>query len=112
MAQLVALLHIRGIHTAVVSNKADQMAKQIVKALFSQDVFDEVAGMKEGIAPKPNPEALLNICRTWKVEPQECVMVGDSNVDILTGDNAGMVSVGVAWGFRGRAELELSLIHI
>ena len=33
-------------------------------------------------------------------------MVGDSDVDIITAENAGMRSIGCVWGFRGREELE------
>ena len=39
-------------------------------------------------------------------EPSECVFVGDSDVDMRTGNNAGMISLGVLWGYRDRATLE------
>ena len=37
---------------------------------------------------------------------EEVVYIGDSNVDMQTGINAGVRTVGVTWGFRSRAELE------
>ncbi|MDD6174598.1 MAG: HAD family hydrolase [Firmicutes bacterium] len=108
MKELPELLRTGGIRTAVVSNKADRMVKQIVGGLFAPAAFDEVFGMREGVAPKPDPQALLQICRTWEIAPENCAMVGDSDVDILTGKNAGMITIGAAWGFRGRRELQQS----
>ena len=39
------------------------------------------------------------------VAPRDCAYVGDSDVDMMTARNAGMTAVGVAWGFRGAAEV-------
>ena len=39
------------------------------------------------------------------VKPDECLFVGDTNVDIFTAKNAGITSVGALWGFRTRSEL-------
>lgn len=108
MKELAVLLRFRGVQTAVVSNKADSLVNKIVGGLFPSATFGTVHGMREGIAPKPDPEALLLICKEWGIAPEECAMIGDSNVDILTGKNAGMFTAGVAWGFRGRKELEES----
>ena len=38
--------------------------------------------------------------------PEDVAYVGDSNVDMQTGLNAGVRTIGVTWGFRDRAELE------
>ena len=38
--------------------------------------------------------------------PAQCAFIGDSAVDVATGQAAAMRTVGVAWGFRDRAELE------
>ena len=42
------------------------------------------------------------------VKKEECIYVGDTSVDMQTGKNAGLYSVGVLWGFRCRKELEES----
>ena len=40
------------------------------------------------------------------VLPQDTYFIGDSEVDVLTGKNAGMKTVAVSWGFRDRKVLE------
>ena len=46
------------------------------------------------------------ICRELGFEAAETVFIGDSEVDIKTGENAGMLKVGVSWGYRPRDVLE------
>ena len=38
--------------------------------------------------------------------PEQCVYVGDSDVDILTARNAGIPCISVSWGFRSREFLK------
>ncbi len=40
------------------------------------------------------------------IEREEIAYVGDSDVDMQTGRNAGVTTIGVTWGFRSRQELE------
>ena len=39
------------------------------------------------------------------VKPCECIMIGDSNIDFHTAENAGMTHIGVSWGYRDEAFL-------
>ena len=87
----------KGIKLAVLSNKPHRQTKKVVERIFGEDVFDCVQGQKEGIARKPDPAGIYRL--------EECLYVGDSEVDVETGRNAGVRMVGVSWGFRSREVL-------
>ena len=44
--------------------------------------------------------------RYFGASAEECIYIGDSDVDVMTAKNAGLASVGVLWGFRDRKTLE------
>lgn len=103
--EMVARLQEQGIKIAVVSNKPHDRTLDVVNKLFGLDAFDAVIGMKEGRNGKPDPAGALEAAQLLGVEPSECAFVGDTNVDMRTGTNAGMIRVGVLWGFRDKKEL-------
>ena len=94
----------RGIRLGLLSNKPDSETQLLARHFFP-DRFDAVAGSRPGVPLKPDPAALYAMLATLSVSPDETVYVGDSNVDMQTARNAGIFSVGVAWGFRGAEEL-------
>ena len=95
----------QGMQLAVISNKPHEAAQNVVKELYG-DVFDVVLGQRPGIPKKPDPMGARIVLDYFGVKPEECLYVGDTNVDMQTGKRAGMYTVGVLWGFRDRAELE------
>lgn len=96
----------KGIKIAVVSNKPHERTLEVVETLFGKGFFDMVVGQREGIAKKPDPVGVLEAVRAFGLAPEECLYIGDTNVDMETGHRAGMFTVGVLWGFRDREELE------
>ena len=103
--ELLVKLHARNICTAVLSNKPDFATREIVGELFADNRFEIVRGALEGVPLKPDPSSVLGIISELGQSPQQSVFVGDTAVDMATGVNAGMRSVGVTWGFRDADEL-------
>jgi phosphoglycolate phosphatase len=106
IAELLKELKTYGIKLAVVSNKPNDVTKKIILELFGEKTFDIVFGQREGVPRKPHPQGALNACEHMHVQPQQCVFLGDSAVDMQTAIAAGMFPVGALWGFRDREELE------
>jgi phosphoglycolate phosphatase len=104
--ELLAGLAARGIPRAVISNKPDPLTQKVVAGLFPGAGFAFVRGETPGFPRKPDPASPLDIAGRLGLMPGEVIYLGDSNVDMLTAHNAGMIAVGAAWGFRGREELE------
>lgn len=55
---------------------------------------------------KPHPDPINWVARELGVDAAECLLVGDTTVDITAAARAGAQSVGVLCGFGERAELE------
>ena len=102
--ELLADLRKQGIELAVLSNKPDNVVQDVVR-LFFGETFSYVLGHLPPNEIKPNPNTALMICDKFGVSPKETAFIGDTNVDIKTGKNAGMKTVGVTWGFRDKDEL-------
>ncbi|MBO7148456.1 MAG: HAD family hydrolase [Clostridia bacterium] len=105
ITELVEKLGEMGIKQAVLSNKPDFAVKSNVSHFFG-DSFDKVYGARDGVPLKPDPAMLKALLDELGIKPDECVYVGDTDVDMKTGRAAGAYTVGVLWGFRDRAELE------
>ena len=68
-------------------------------------IRDRVYGERAGVPRKPDPTAALGVAAELGVAPAECAFIGDTAVDVRTARAAGMVAVGVSWGFRDAEEL-------
>lgn len=104
--ELLETLKAKKIRIAVLSNKPHARTIENIETIFGKGYFDLVYGEQPGIPKKPDPAGVHRILDVWKIKPQECLYVGDTNTDMKTGIGAGLVTVGVLWGFRGRKELE------
>lgn len=106
MKELLDTLKSRGMKIAVVTNKNHERAIENIELVYGTDYFDLIMGEQDGIRRKPDPAMALMTAEKLGVSPSECLYFGDTNTDMKTGMNAGMDTVGVTWGFRGREELE------
>lgn len=96
----------RGVKLAVFSNKPHQQTVDVVERIFGKGVFDRIQGQCEAFPRKPDPAGLRDILSEFGAERSEGIYIGDSEVDMKTGRAAGMLTVGVNWGFRTKELLE------
>ena len=106
MKEQLNFLKERGLKLAVVTNKPDNAAKEMVTHLFGENTFDLITGAIDGVPHKPAPNSTLNTLKALGCTPEEALYIGDSNVDMQTARNAKIKSIGVLWGFRSKQELE------
>ena len=105
---LLEELKSRGLAIAVFTNKPHQQAVDVVESIFGRGMFDEIRGQREGFPKKPDPAGLFEITKDLGIKKDEVIYVGDSEVDVQTGKNAQVLTVGVNWGFRSKEILERS----
>jgi len=103
--ELLFRLKERGIRLGVVSNKTDPAVRPIIEHYFP-NTFDFAVGEREGIRKKPAPDSLNECMQVLGSDRLHTLYVGDSDVDMLTAQNAQTHCVLVSWGYRDRALLE------
>ena len=105
ITDLLADLRARGVALAVLSNKPHTFTTEIVAKLFPEHTFAAVLGHREGMPHKPDPAGALEIAAALGCAPENCILIGDSTMDLETARNAGMVSIAVTWGYHDRERL-------
>lgn len=103
--EMLQILKKKGYAMGVVSNKPDFAVKDLAKRYF-KDMISVAIGESEEVRRKPAPDTVEQAAKALGVPLQDCIYVGDSEVDIETAGNCKIPCVSVSWGFRERALLE------
>lgn len=103
--ELLYQLNRLGIKTAVLSNKPDEFISDILNKVYPNHRFDVAWGKKPDLPTKPDGTSLLKMLDLFGFNCEQCLYIGDSDVDVKTAKNAGVDMLGVSWGFRGTKEL-------
>lgn len=104
-SEMLEILAEKGILTAVLSNKPDEFVAEILKKLYPNHTFAAAWGKKPEYKCKPDGESLRAMLSLFDIHPDECIYIGDSDVDVFTAQNGTVHMAGVSWGFRGKEEL-------
>ena len=109
---ILEVLKDKGLHFAVASNKYQEGTQSLVEKFFGKYDFVKILGQREGRPIKPDPQIVDEAMEGVPgIRKDEVIYVGDSNVDMETGINAGVRTIGVTWGFRTREELQAYSPH-
>ena len=106
--ELLSVLSEMQLQCSVLTNKPHSFAIEMVKRYFPDHPFASVHGAREGEPRKPDPAAALQIADELSVKPAEMCFLGDTWTDMKTAGDAGMLPIGVLWGFRSGKELRES----
>ncbi|MBZ8117178.1 HAD family hydrolase [Roseovarius sp. LXJ103] len=99
-------LKARGLKLGVMTNDSEYGARAHLTSAGVLERFDFVAGFDSGFGGKPAPAPLLAFARSVGLDPEACVMVGDSTHDLMAGRAARMGTVGVLTGVAPREVLD------
>ncbi|MFO7527028.1 MAG: HAD-IA family hydrolase [Ignavibacteriaceae bacterium] len=91
---------------SLLTTKAQDQADLLIDHFNLRNYFSLVMGRINEIPHKPAPEPLLLICKKLEVFPGETIMIGDTELDIQCGKNAGTKTCAVSYGYRTTEQLE------
>ena len=105
IADMLDLVSSSNIKLAILSNKPHVLTMRCAESHLSKWPFVTILGQQDGTPRKPDPTSALALAEQLGVSADDCLFVGDSGVDMQTATAAGMVPVGVLWGFRPESEI-------
>ena len=90
---------------SVVSARDEKGTMRFLKQFDLVRYFDAVITGQSAEHTKPYPDPILLAAKRMGVRPEECLMIGDTTVDMRAGKSAGTQTVGVLCGFGEEPEL-------
>jgi phosphoglycolate phosphatase len=94
-----ALEHLSAMPMAVLTNKPERISVRILEALGLAKYFRAIYGGNSFSTKKPDPLGVATILREFSTRSNEGLLIGDSEVDVQTARNAGILSAIVNYGF-------------
>ena len=104
--EMLDRLRAAGVQLAVLTNKDHVSAAPLIEKYFWFRALCAGAGPHRCVSPKPEAPVTLHVMEELGADPATTLYVGDSNVDILTGHNAGLKSAGVSWASAAAQSME------
>ena len=102
---LLSDLRKKGVKIAVVSNKLHPAVEDLCESYFP-GLIDKAVGVSVEEERKPSPINVIKTMELYEADADNCIYIGDSEVDVQTAHNAGIKCIGITWGFRDRECLE------
>lgn len=112
MLDVLDTLRTKGYKLAIVSNKIQEGITPLNKEYFG-DRLPVAIGERPGLQRKPAPDMVLQALKELGSTQDESIYIGDSEVDVATAKNSGLLCIGVTWGFRDeQLHKDLGVTHI
>ncbi len=106
VVETLSTLKEQGLTLAIASSRSHASLAELTQDLGISDIISYLIGADDVEKAKPNPEPVLNVLKVLRYEATQTLVVGDMNVDILMGVNAGTKTCGVTYGNGTKRELE------
>lgn len=100
------LEHFKPRKQAVITNKPEDSSHKILSGLGIDSYFFQIVGGGGKFASKPSPDSVLELMRLAGAAPNETAFIGDSNIDVQTGRNAGVYTIGITYGFKTKEHVQ------
>ena len=112
MLDVLDTLRAKGYKLAIVSNKIQEGITPLNKEYFGNRLPVAI-GERPGLQRKPAPDMVLQALKELNSSQDESIYIGDSEVDVATAKNSGLLCIGVTWGFRDeQLHKDLGVTHI
>ncbi|NOX42073.1 MAG: HAD family hydrolase [Alphaproteobacteria bacterium] len=95
----------QGLKLGVATNDAEAPARAHLNGAGITYLFDFIAGFDSGFGAKPATGMQIGFCEAVNLEPSQVMMIGDSTHDLISGRDAGMMTVAVLTGMAEAHEL-------
>ena len=99
------LSKLRDFKLAVITNKSYDFSSEILTRLKIVDFFSLILGGDSLEEKKPSPQPILYFLDKFNISPDQALIVGDGQNDILAGKSAGILTCAVTYGFRSETEI-------
>lgn len=109
--EVLAALHSENVKLGVVTTKMRLTTDRGLAFTNIAKYMDAVITVDDVKHAKPHPEPVLKAMEALGADPKRTLMVGDSTMDMESGVNAGVTTVGVAWSLKGEQVLRDAGAH-